>query len=83
MVRFNRLKLCTPGTRFDDIPTASGLAEENTPPDDIPGHFGMNMEPLDYDEPDTIRPVPPRPGEPRYPSRIRGHPDWLGDYVAH
>ena len=75
VVHFNRLKLCTPGTRFGvEVPSP---VEGKGPPlsqDDTPECFGANMEPLecdDVDEPDGL--VLPQPVEPRYPRRDVPH----------
>lgn len=82
VVHFNLLKLCTPGTRFEQDLTeatdADASAEEPTAA--TPEIFGEDMELIDHEE----QPAgdPPEPVEPRYPRRARRHPD-MGPVVAH
>ena len=66
VVHFNRLKLCAPGTRFDD---PSPCVQEESPsqsdtPAVSPHCFGRDMELLDYDDPVPPPPVPPVPPPP-------------------
>ena len=66
VVHFNRLKLCAPGTRFDD--PSPCIQEESPSQSDTPAvspHcFGRDMKLLDYDEPAPPPPVPPVPPPP-------------------
>jgi hypothetical protein len=74
IVHFDRLKLCTPGTRFDDI-----LDDPDPPPDPVPNEqmttadvFGQDMEILEDDE--LTR---------RYPLRARHPPERFASLITH
>ena len=82
VVHFDRLKLCNPGTRFQNsIPAQS--PSSTTPTNSAPDLFGQNMEPLDNDDygspPDPPIPDPVH----QYPTRSRAHPDCYGIYRVH
>jgi len=55
VVHFNRLKLCTPGTRFG-VELLNPVEGEGPPlsQDDTPQCFGANMEPLECDDVDEL-----------------------------
>lgn len=88
VVHFNRLKLCTPGTRFEDPltpPEVNPSVEDPTLT--VPEKFGDDMEIIDddgepsrHDEPPVNEPPEP---ESRYPSRERHPPDWFSSVVVH
>ena len=80
VVHFNRLKLCTPGTRFDvEVPDSVDGEDPPLSQDATPYYFGADMEPLEYDDVDE----PDGPTEPRYPRRDRAQPEWYGSYIEH
>lgn len=89
VVHFNRLKLCSPGTRFD-IPVSPDSVEDSQHPSpgNDPDSFGQNMELLEYGPDDNtgtptpvVPPATPQPTSPRYPHRARARPDFNGTYV--
>ena len=78
MVHFNRLKLCAPGTRFeqDGLTALSHLDED---PNHISSHFtpsklGVNMELIDYGN-QLVDDELHEPARSRYPSRARHCPN--------
>ena len=86
VVHFDRLKLCTPGTR---LTVDSPMCEEGSAtPDYLSDCFGENMEPLESDEeePHAMPPpnqIPPPAPVHNYPQRNCCHPNWLGDFIDH
>ena len=84
IVHFDRLKPCTPGTRFitplddpfdDDPPPLDRPLDR--PPDLLPPPtFGVDMELSDFDQ-------PPAPRLPRYPQRNRQPPLRFEPVIAH
>ena len=80
IVHFDRLKLCTPGTRFtipfDDTPSHL-LSQPQTLSD--PHTFGEDMELLH----DLAEPEEPDSSQHRYPQRNRQPPTWLHPIVTH
>ena len=78
VVHFDRLKLCTPGTRFSsgatEIVESSDKTTENSNDYSAPDIFGQDMELVESG---------PRPPEPRYPRRDRNAPDRYAPTIAH
>ena len=87
IVHFDRLKPCTPGTRFNDTITDQSQSHEHES-DTSP--VGSQLEIIDTGEDEQRPPVPPVPPvrpvplvPPRYPARNRQPPNRYGDYFSH
>ena len=90
IVHFDRLKPCTPETRFvGDTPSAGSATREIEPSTDP---VGSHLEVIEHDEREEQQRLPVQPhGEdqqwlpvqPRYPARRRQPPDRYGDYLLH
>ena len=78
VVHFDRLKLCTPGTRFSSGATetveSSDRTTENSNDYSAPDIFGQDMELVESG---------PGPPEPRYPRRDRNAPNRYAPTIAH
>ena len=89
VVHFDRLKLCDPGMRFNDMTLVSSSSPPPAPSG--PELFGQDMEPCDTDNSELpplslaapshadVRPLT----TPRYPTQHRTHPDRYGNYITH
>lgn len=79
VVHFNRLKLCVPGTRFEQRAPEIADASGEVPSLTTPSNFGMDMELIDIGSESDEHSIPPTS---RYPSRVRQRPDRFAPGVS-
>ena len=79
VVHFNRLKLCSPNTRFAETSTAGRDVVSTHLPAAVPQPIGTDLELIEYDSENDSVDAPVG----RYPSRNRQAPDRYASMIEH